>query len=80
VFLRPIVVADPWHQAQSRAALPRPPAEHPALAHLICAVRLLLLLPLAVCIGAALVVAPVLAAAWMIARLPLRGHEGLGPD
>jgi hypothetical protein len=24
--------------------------------------------------------ASVVAAVWMIARLPLRGHEGLGPD
>ncbi len=79
MFLRPIVVADPWHQAQSRAALPRPPAQHRALAHLICAVRLLLLLPLAVCIGVAWLAASVVAAVWVVAMLPFGRHGASGP-
>jgi hypothetical protein len=80
VFLRPIGTAGPWHEAQSRAVLPRQPAEHPALAHLICAVRLLLLVPLVLCAGVAWLAASVVVAVWVVAMLPFRGHGASGPN
>src|SRR5579863_3411406 len=81
VFLLSARISGLWEEARPRADLKVLPfARHSARAHAICALRLLLLIPAAVCVMAAWLMATGLALAWAVFTAPFRRSGGTTAD
>lgn len=73
VFLQSARTSELWFRARTYA-MPRDRlrAEHPALAHIVCVLRVMLLLPVAACVLVAWIIATILAVAWVVLSVPFR--------
>ncbi len=81
MFLRSARMADFWAvDRPCAAARAAPRAGQAARAHAVCALRLLLLVPVAACVVAAWLVATALTVVWVVVVTPLRGRGGTTAD
>jgi hypothetical protein len=80
VFLLSAKVLDLWDEAWSAAATRQPGTESSAARHVVCALRLLLLLPVAACVVVAWLAAAGLTLTWRVLATPFRRGGGTTLD